>query len=226
MRLLGKLSATALLLQGISSPVRATTVEESFRFVSSSESYVELVPGPNLLIDLKYASTDNFMGQNLYGVFNKPFLHHIAAGKLTQAADNLADLHPGHKLVVYDALRPRSVQYLLWNKVVGTDKQPYVANPKTGSIHNYGFAVDLSILDATGHPLDMGTAFDDFSSLAQPQLEEKFLKEGRLNAQQVANRRLLRSVLEPAGFLQLKLEWWHFDALPKAEVKSKYKMVE
>jgi D-alanyl-D-alanine dipeptidase len=118
------------------------------------------------------------------------------------------------------------VQWILWEYVVGTDRQKYVANPKGGSIHNYGFALDLSILDETGEELDMGTSFDDFSRLAQPRYEEKFLAEGKLSGIQIGNRRLLRGVMEAAGFNSLRLEWWHFNALPRAEVKANYRIIE
>ena len=204
----------------------AATVQDSLAYVSASRDFVELKAEGGLAIDLKYASTDNFVGQNLYGVFNKAYLHRIAADKLAQALKNLAAINPRYRLVVYDALRPRSVQYLLWDKVKGTDKQKYVANPRGGSIHNYGFALDISILDELGKALDMGTPLDDFTDLAQPQLEQQFLKAGKLTAQQVNNRLLLRRVMEGAGFIQLPLEWWHYDALPKTELKSRFRIVE
>jgi len=66
----------------------------------------------------------------------------------------------------------------------------------------------------------MGTPFDDFRLLAQPALEAKFLAEGKLKAQQVANRKLLRRVMTKAGFQQLAIEWWHFDALPQEQAKK------
>jgi D-alanyl-D-alanine dipeptidase len=102
----------------------------------------------------------------------------------------------------------------------------YVANPESGSVHNFGFAVDLSIVDGNGNELDMGTPYDTFNDLAQPQLEEKFFNAGKLSAQQIENRLLLRTAMEKAGFIQLPFEWWHFDALPKAEVKEKFKIIE
>jgi D-alanyl-D-alanine dipeptidase len=128
--------------------------------------------------------------------------------------------------VIYDALRPRSVQYVLWDKVKGTDRQKYVANPQHGSIHNFGFAVDVSILDENGKALDMGTPFDDFTALAQPRLEQAFLKAGKLTRQQLDNRLLLRKVMEDAGFIQLPVEWWHYDALPREKVMSEFEIVE
>lgn len=215
-----------LLLMGVISVASAITVGESLQTVRTSINYIEVKSTDAIALELRYATTNNFTGQNLYGVFNRAYLQKTAAEKLNRAAANLKQAQPKYKLLIFDALRPRSVQYLLWNKVRGTDQQKYVANPQSGSIHNYGFAVDLSIVDESGKELDMGTAFDDFSALAQPAQEEKFLESGKLTQQQLKNRRLLRKAMEDAGFIQLPLEWWHFDALPKAEVKKNYSIIE
>lgn len=194
--------------------------------LEASKEFVEIKSVDGIVIDLRYASANNFMNQNIYGVYNKAFLHKIAAEKLAKAIEGLRKKKSKYKLVLYDALRPRSIQKKLWEVVKGTTKEPYVANPTSGSIHNYGFAVDISIVDENDKALNMGTEFDEFSSLAQPKLEDQFLKEKKLNKQQIENRKLLRSVMEEAGFLQLPIEWWHFDALPKTEVKTNYKIVE
>lgn len=177
-------------------------------------------------IDLRYATTNNFVGQNLYGEYKKAYLHKLAAEKLRKAALELHKTHPRWSLLVFDALRPRSIQRLLWDRVKGTPQEAYVANPQTGSIHNYGFAVDVSIVDDQSKEIDMGTPFDDFRPLAQPRKEDDYLAQGKLTADQVRNRKLLRRVMMEAGFLQLPIEWWHYDALPKAEIKAQYKIVE
>lgn len=208
------------------SPAVATTPTESLHYITTNAEYQEIKPSDQIALELRYATTNNFVGVNLYGDFNHAFLHRDAAVKLERAAELLAAQHPGYKLLIFDALRPRSVQRLLWAKVKGTAQQPYVANPASGSIHNFGFAVDLSIVDDQGHELDMGTPFDAFESLAQPRLEDKFRKEGSLSEAQLQNRLLLREVMTQAGFIQLPLEWWHFDALPKKDVKQHYKIVE
>jgi zinc D-Ala-D-Ala dipeptidase len=154
------------------------------------------------------------------------FLHPIAADKLRGAVDNLARERPGWRLLVFDGLRPNRIQRLLWEAVKGTPQQPYVGDPTIGSIHAYGFAVDLSLADEGGREIDMGTPFDDFSPLSEPQREAEFLAAGRLTARQVENRALLRRVMTEAGFHPLPLEWWHFDALPPAEVRARFTLVE
>lgn len=200
-------------------------LKEVVQYLTLSDEYVALESINGLIIDLRYGSTNNFVGQDMYGDF-KAFLHKIAAEKLAKAVKNLSAIEPKYKLIIFDALRPRAVQRILWDKVKGTDQEMYVANPQNGSVHNFGFAVDLSIVDGTGKELDMGTEFDSFNSFAQPQLEEQFIKESKLTEKQIRNRRLLRRVMEEAGFIQLPFEWWHYDALPKSEVKEKFKIIE
>jgi D-alanyl-D-alanine dipeptidase len=190
------------------------------------KGFREIADGPAIHLDLKYATLENFTGQNVYGDFRSCFLQETAAKMIGRAAEITSRDHPGWKLRIYDCLRPRSVQRKLWEVVKGTSKQPYVANPETGSIHNYGFAVDLTLEDERGEVLDMGTSFDDFSPLSEPQREERFLKEKKLSNRQLQNRKLLRATMIEAGFIQLPLEWWHYDALPKKEVRRKHSIIE
>jgi zinc D-Ala-D-Ala dipeptidase len=215
-----------VLLVGLPSVVSAATIEESLAYVSASKDYVEIPESAGIAIDLRYATPNNLLAQNIYGVFNRVFLHRIAAEKLTRAVENLKSTNPEYKLVIFDALRPRSVQHLLWNRVKGTSQEKYVANPKWGSIHNFGLALDLSVLDEHGKELDMGTPYDAFTPLAEPRLEQTFLREGKLKIEQINTRRLLRKVMGDAGFVGLSVEWWHFDALPSVEVRKQYRIVE
>ena len=190
------------------------------------QEFVNLESIKHIVIDLRYAGSNNFMGENLYGDFKKAYLHPLAAEKLKTAANLLQKKKPGWKLLIFDALRPLAVQRKLFSRVKGTNKEAYVANPEYGSVHNFGFAVDIGLLDEKGQEVDMGTPFDDFTQLAQPALEEQFLKSGKLTEIQVKNRKLLRNAMEEAGFIQLPLEWWHFDALPGNEVRKKYNIVK
>lgn len=181
---------------------------------------------PDILVQLKYATADNFLHKNVYGDLKKCFLLKEAALKLAVAQKNLAILKPRWRLKIYDGARPRRIQAAMWALVKGTPQQPFVANPKTGSNHNYGAAVDLSIVDDKGLELDMGTTFDYFGDLAQPRWEDAFLKKGVLTANQVMNRRLLRKVMTEAGFISISNEWWHFDAFPTDEVRKRFKILE
>lgn len=189
-------------------------------------NYLELSGLSNVVIDLKYASSDNFMREDLYGPFKKAFLHRDAAIKFTKACELLAFVKPRWSFVIYDALRPRSVQWKMWAKVEGTPDERYIADPRLGSPHNYGMALDIGLLDEDGKTVDMGAGFDEFSEGSETRLEERFLKEGRLTAGQIANRKVLRDCMTGAGFLQLPYEWWHCNAFPEDEIRANYRMVE
>lgn len=179
-----------------------------------------------IVVELKYADTANFMKRNVYGGLRKCYLRRAAAEKLVEAARYLRANNPGVRLLVADGLRPRRVQRAMWAIVRGTPMQRYVANPAWGSMHNYGCAVDVTLMDSTGKRLDMGTPIDHFGPLAQPRLEERFLESGKLTAEQVANRHVLRTAMKAAGFHPISIEWWHFNAFAKDYIRKRYAMIE
>lgn len=179
-----------------------------------------------ILVQLKYSDSSNFMGVDVYGDLESCFLQKNAALKLADASRILRSKHPGYRLLVVDGLRPRSIQYKMWNIVKHTPMQRYVANPRFGSMHNYGCAVDLTIADSSGNRLDMGTQMDHFGMLAQPVLESRFLKEKKLTEEQVANRRILRDVMVAAGFHPIAIEWWHFEAFEKDYIRTTFDIIE
>lgn len=183
----------------------------------------EYIPG--ILVDLKYSTTDNFVHADVYGTLEKCYLREEAAQKLKKAQELLQAKHPGYSLLVYDGVRPHRVQQDMWDKLDIPYKRNYLSPPSKGSVHNYGCAVDLTIADSSGQALDMGTAFDFFGPLAQPQLENKMLASGALTAEQRANRLLLRSTMKKAGFYDIRTEWWHFNAFPSREVKRRFSRI-
>jgi D-alanyl-D-alanine dipeptidase len=115
-----------------------------------------------ILVDLKYATTDNFTGTILYEDIDGACLQADVARMLTEAHRYLKTLRPGLRLLVYDAARPLSAQRAMWEYVKDTKYRRYVADPDRLSLHNFGAAVDLTIADSLGMPLDMGTPFDHF----------------------------------------------------------------
>lgn len=181
----------------------------------------ETIPG--VKVDIRYTTKANFTGTDLYGDYSGCFLHSVAAEKLARAATLLGARKPGVKILLLDALRPREFQQKLWDQVKGTAHVKYVANPKERSVHSYGLAVDVTLIDAAGKELDMGTPYDDFTPLAQPRHEAMYLRQGKLRQEQIDNRKLLRSVMREAGFVSLKQEWWHFNAIPSKTAKARYK---
>ena len=181
---------------------------------------------PTLLVKLKYASADNFMGADVYEDLRNCYLQPEAARMLKAAHDLLKERRPDLRLLVVDGFRPRRVQHRMWSIVEGTPMQRYVANPATGSMHNHGVAVDITLADLQGNALDMGTCVDHFGILAQPREEVRFLREGKLTPEHIANRRLLREVMTAAGFRQLPIEWWHFDATDRQSARNRYPIID
>lgn len=182
----------------------------------------------NIWWELKYATTDNFMHRVLYDTLNKPFVQIGIARRLAKSQDYLTGRDPDYHLLVYDALRPLSVQWEMWNAldtIPAFERGKFVSNPRNGSVHNYGAAVDLTICKANKKPLDMGAGYDDIRKIAYPSLESEFLASGEITQQQIANRKLLRRALKSQGFSNIPTEWWHFNAFPRPVVKSKYQIV-
>jgi D-alanyl-D-alanine dipeptidase len=178
-------------------------------------------------IDLKYASTDNFLKINLYGNFRTCFLQQDVAKRLVNAQHLLREKYPFYSLIVYDAARPLHIQKLMWDtlKMPPGKKQQYLSSPQTRSLHNYGTAVDLSIISRDGNVLDMGTPYDYFGALAHPEFEERFLSEGKLSLPQLMNRELLREIMQEAGFHKIETEWWHFNSCSRAEAERRYRII-
>lgn len=154
---------------------------------------------PGILLDIRYASENNFTGKILYEA-PKAYLRRAVAEKICSVQDELKKKN--FSLKIYDAYRPLAVQWVLWN--VTPDKK-YIANPVHGSKHNRGAAVDLTIVDSAGRELDMGTDFDNFTEKAHhsyANFPKKILE----------NRALLRYVMLRHGFHPIPHEWWHYDA--------------
>jgi len=183
----------------------------------------------SIIVELKYSSTDNFMNTDVYGDLEICYLRKEPAKMLAEASSILRKTHPTLRLLVYDGLRPRHIQWKLWNTISHipeSKRNKFVADPRTGSIHNFGAAVDLTLADSLGNPLDMGTEYDFFGDLAFPILEDSLFQIGELNSQQLKNRQILRNTMQTAGFSIINSEWWHFDAFPYEETKSRYAIIE
>jgi len=162
-------------------------------------SLVELTSvAPGIRLDLRYATTDNFTHHAVYP-HARCLLRSSVAERLARVQATLAK--EGLGLKVFDCYRPLSVQRQLWALV---PDPRYVANPKNGSRHNRGAAVDLTIVDKDGHALPMPTAFDDFT--------EKAHRDAPAPEPQRRNRERLERAMTAEGFVGLPTEWWHFDA--------------
>jgi D-alanyl-D-alanine dipeptidase len=184
---------------------------------------------PTIKVDLKYASSDNFMKKKLYFDINKLYLQKEVALRLSLAQKYLKSLHPTYSLLVYDGARPLSVQQAMWDaldSIPVRERTKFVSNPASGSVHNYAAAVDLTICDAKGEPLDMGAGYDDIRRIAYPRFEAEFLKSKQLTQTHISNRELLRMVMKSQKFVNIATEWWHFNAFSIKEVRKKYAILK
>jgi D-alanyl-D-alanine dipeptidase len=153
---------------------------------------------PNILLDIRYATTNNFTGKIVYPEA-RAFLVKEAAYSLDSVQKELETMELGLK--IYDAYRPLSVQKIFWE--IMPDER-YVADPKKGSRHNRGMAVDLTLVDKDGKELSMPTEYDDFTEKAH---RDYMI----LTDEQIKNRKILEDVMVKYGFIPFATEWWHFD---------------
>lgn len=183
---------------------------------------------PDIKIDLRYSTPLNFMRIDLYGDLTRVYILPGVAQKLKIAQEALKKQDSTLSLLVFDCVRPLSVQKAMWDtvKMPVYKKIKFLSNPAFGSLHNYGAAVDISICTVSGKELDMGTAYDDTASLAYPTMESYYLAKGALTKEQVKNRKLLRSVMNKAGFFGIQTEWWHFNSCNREYAKASYKMID
>jgi zinc D-Ala-D-Ala dipeptidase len=153
---------------------------------------------PTIQLDLRYSTTNNFTNTNLYKKATTTYLRYDAGNALLNANITLQKL--GYTFKIYDAYRPYSATKLMWELI---KDERYVANPKSGSNHNRGLSIDLTIVDKNGNELPMGTGFDNFTDTAHHSFTN-------LSPTILANRKLLKETMEANGFKPLETEWWHY----------------
>ncbi|WP_026730167.1 M15 family metallopeptidase [Flavobacterium denitrificans] len=160
----------------------------------------------DFIYDMKYATEDNFLKAKVYDCAE--CVLRLKTVKALIAANN--DFKKkGFKIKLYDCYRPLSIQKRMWT-IVSNPK--YVADPKKGSIHNRGGAVDISIVDANGKEVDMGTPFDFFGIEASHDYQS-------LSKEVKTNRKFLKKIMIKNGFNSFDSEWWHYNL--KAGLKDK-----
>jgi zinc D-Ala-D-Ala dipeptidase len=180
-------------------------------------------------VDLKYATTDNFMQKDVYGCLRRCYLQPDVAQRIEVVQQELKSIDSTLSLKIFDGLRPRSVQQYMWDilDMPITEKTKFVSNPKNGSLHNFGAAVDITIVNTlTGDELDMGAPYDYIGVLAWPKKEPELLASGELSQEQVNNRILLRKVMKAGYFTNIQTEWWHFNACSREKAYQLYTIVE
>lgn len=174
----------------LQSPIDSLPSDEDLVLVSD---YI-----PSIYIDLKYATEDNFTETVIYD-FSEAYLRYGTVKKLAAVQDEL--LAQGYSLKIWDAYRPVSAQFILWNVYPDSN---YVANPNTGSSsHSRGSAVDVTIVYSDGSELLMPTGFDDFSSLADRDYSD-------ISDEAADNALVLENAMTNNGFIGYSKEWWHY----------------
>lgn len=201
-------------------PIEALFINQGLVDIKSIDSSIQ--------VKLIYATGDNFMKKNMYGNLSKCYLLKEAAINLSKSQKELQKQFPGFSLLVTDGARPYHIQQYMWDsvKLSVEERYKFLSSPTNGSVHNYGAAVDVTIIDTQGDELDMGTPIDHFSELSYPILEQRFLKQGKLTQAQINNRQLLRKVMQVGGYINIPTEWWHFNAWLRKQVVKQYAILD
>jgi zinc D-Ala-D-Ala dipeptidase len=164
------------------------------------------IAAPTFDVDLEiaYATPNNFTGK---AVYSRPGCYlHVDASELMQRAISLA--RPlGLRFKIFDAFRPSEAQWVLWDHTPDPD---FLAHPERGSPHSMGAAIDLTLVDASGVELDMGTGFDDFSPQA-------FHGDLSISPEAQRNRTVLLGLMTSAGWDFFRNEWWHYQLFSPRE---------
>lgn len=200
---------------------------------------------PEIIVELKYSTTDNFIGEDMYGELNKAYFVQDFALKIVDAQRILKEKYPQYTLLIYDAARPISVQRAMRRVVEGTEFENFVADGTRGGRHNYGVAVDLTIATLDGTPLDMGTDFDALTdaSAVKETPDNSDIKtrtisvfssyinglaqRGVISYEAAANRILLMEVMCEAGLVPYRREWWHFEEIISiAATRERYQLLD
>jgi D-alanyl-D-alanine dipeptidase len=199
----------------------------------------------DILVNLKYSTTDNFVGVDMYGDLEAAYFEHDFALKVVEAQRMLQERYPEYTLLIYDAARPICVQRAMREAVEDTEFESFVADGTRGGRHNYGVAVDLTIATLDGRPLDMGAGFDDFTEAASVKgtadssdpaartlmvyidYVNNLAERGIISYEAAANRILLIEVMHEAGLYPYRREWWHFEEIISiSATRDKYQLLD
>ncbi|MDR1227021.1 MAG: D-alanyl-D-alanine dipeptidase [Prevotellaceae bacterium] len=180
----------------------------------------------DIQVRLAYAGNQNLLGVQLYNGLNEAYLQPDAAWKLAIAQKVIKGTRRNLSILVHDAARPQHVQQRCWELAGQRNMQYLFSNPDNISMHTYGVAIDVSLIDTnTGLELDMGCPVDAPGVLAAPRYEENMIADGRLTIEQFDNRTLLRNAMTFAGFSTISNEWWHFEACSRQSAEALYKPI-
>jgi len=212
------------LISYVCAPAHANEIES--KFINAGFVNISTID-PTIQVDLVNSNPKkNFFRANYYDGLQKAYLQKEVALKLADAQKILKSKNLSYSLQILDAARPRSVSQAMYDKMKGTKFERYVANPEKGSMHNYGTAVDITIVDKQGKDLDMGiTPFKKNNVQIYWEYAKKKLGK-KLTEKQKKNKKLLSDTMKEAGFFPLSFEWWHFNSMRKEKARKTYKIIE
>lgn len=176
-----------------------TTTEAVVQYIPNDSDYVKVKDYiPSIIVDLRYATTDNFTGQVIYN-FTDAYLRYGTVKKLAAVQAEANQL--GYSIKIWDAYRPLAAQFKMWEVVPNST---YVANPNKGpSSHNLGNCIDMTLVTLDGSDIEMPTGFDDFHVTADRDYSD--VSQNAAN-----NARMLENIMYKNGFKGYSGEWWHF----------------
>lgn len=182
---------------------------------------------PTIKVNLNYASNTNFLNRNVYGNLKSAYLEYELAKRVVLVQKEITKYNDNLSLLILDAARPISIQQKMYKIVEGTPQSIYVADPKlNGGFHNYGMAVDLTIIDKTLGNLDMGSDFDFFGEESHVGVEIELFKQNKISLQAVKNRYLLYSFMLGQNLFPHPNEWWHYQYHTEESDKLKYRLLD
>lgn len=196
---------------------QGTSVSSQPRLISDdnnepiSSEWTELTEADGFVIDIRYATENNFMKKKVYDC-GRCLMKKEAAEALILLNQEMIRKY-NFKLKLFDCYRPKDFQQKLWDIVPDIN---YVAHPSKGSMHSRGVAIDLTLVDSLNRELDMGTEFDFLGKAAH-------FSYTNLPPKVIANRKLLRAKMEQYGFAGIRTEWWHFSHNEKKYPLSNYR---
>jgi len=185
-------------LAPVAGPQQEPTADASWQSLPDSAFVTLSELDSSFVLDVKYATTENFTGKVLYDC-ETCLLRKVAAEALIAAQRHFQQ--EGYAIKIYDCYRPHSVQKMMWEMV---PDPRYVADPSKGSMHNRGLAVDISLIDlSTGKELEMGSDYDFFGQVSHHAYT-------KLPDNVIANREYLKNTMAEFGFDPITSEWWHY----------------
>ena len=179
--------------------IKVDSASENKELDYDPDEWNEILENPSgIVLDIKYATKNNFTNEIIYPC-GRCLLRPELASKLISLNKGIMDRYQ-LKLMIFDCYRPLPAQQRLWDIVPNPN---YVTPPKKGSMHNRGLAVDITLTDLAGTPLEMGTEYDHFGIEAHTDNLD-------LPSQILANRKLLMTMMEEIGLKGIRTEWWHY----------------